>query len=389
MRGKTTIWKDITSAEERKTLTKGVTVARPYRSKLIVKTLGADGAYSRQAITDTTEVLTVNLEKETSFYIRKPDEIQSNYKTANLYSDDSIKAQDEWIDGQVLAEAANANSVVGAYEIAGTGSASDGLGITVTTSNILSIFSKVRMKMKRKHIPKNDRWAVLSQEIFEVLVQFLQGKDSNYGDLVGKNPNEVGKWGGFRLFVTEGCYWTGVLNFETNPTANDTIVINGVTFTFKADTITTAGYIHICSDAENTLNQLVSAINTPGTSVTEATNAGFYALSAADQLLLDGIVAVDGATELQLKGYGVGYIEVSETLSAAADIWTTTEQIQHNLFGQGRPIDLVIQKYPSLAMVPRSGYVGQDFVSWFLAGLLSFVEGADTLVDLQARSDAF
>jgi len=53
---------------------------------------------------------------------------------------------------------------------------------------------------------------------------------------------------------------------------------------------------HICSDAEKTLNQLISAINTPGTSVAEDTDTGFVKLTAANQIKMYGITATDGAT---------------------------------------------------------------------------------------------
>lgn len=392
-RGKLTIYKDICSFEERATLVKGAAVVRPYRSALVVKALGDDGTFTRQALTDTSETLTVNQEPSVASYIKDPDAIQSNYKTANEYSDDAMKRLDEHIDGDVLGEYSSASSIVANYEMGGGGSASDGIGFTLTTSNVMQVFGKVNKKLDRKHVARKDRWAVISPEFFDILWQFIGGKESALGDKVGTNPNEIGVYGGFRLFVSEQTGWSARLEFGTNPTANDTVVINGVTFTFKADTITTAGYIHICSDAENTLNQLVAAINTPGTSVTEATDAGFYALSAADQALLAGITATDGATYMTLKGEGHGFVAVSETLSAASDIWTTTKQLQHNLFGQGKPIDLVMQKAPNLAMKDRSdatyGYVGKDFVAWAMYGLKTFAEGADALVDVQIRSDAF
>jgi len=392
-RGKLTIYKDICSFEERATLVKGAAVKRPYRSALVVKALGDDGAYIRQALTDTAETLTVNQEPSIAAYVTDSDAIQSNYKTMNHYSDDAMKRIDEFVDGDVLGEYASASSIVANYEMGGGGSASDGIGFTLTTSNVMQVFGKANKKIDRKHVARKDRWAVISPEFFDILWQFIGGKESALGDKVGTNPNEIGVYGGFRLFVSEQTGWSARLEFATNPTANDTITINGAVFTWKADTITTAGYIHICSTAALSLDQLVSAINTPGTSVTEATDAGFYALSTANQNALSGIVATDGTTYMTLKGEGYGFIAVSEGLSAAADIWTTTKQLQHNLFGQGKPIDLVMQKVPKIQLKDRSdasyGYTGQDFVVWGLYGLKTFAEGADALVDVQIRSDAF
>ena len=45
---------------------------------------------------------------------------------------------------------------------------------------------------------------------------------------------------------------------------------------------------------------------------------------------------------------GKGYIAVSDTADDASSLWDTTKQLQHQLFGQGKPIDLVVQEYPNI-----------------------------------------
>ncbi|MEK0338346.1 MAG: hypothetical protein QQN41_13030, partial [Nitrosopumilus sp.] len=90
---------------------------------------------------------------------------------------------------------------------------------------------------------------------------------------------------------------------------------------------------------------------------------------------------------LYLKVEGKGYVALTEGLTAAS--WVANKTIQHNLFGQGRPIDLVIQKYPKMVTQVRSDYVGRDFISWELYGLKTFEEGKDQLVDVQSRADSF
>lgn len=395
MRGKTTIYKDICNFEEKAVLVKGTAVTRPYRSQLVVKTLGEDGSYTRQAITDTPETLTINQKKVIAIYVTDVDAIQSNYNTKNLYADDAMRYHDEWVDGDVLGEYANASSVVGAYEIAGTGSASDGIGFTLSVDNIDKVLSKVRIKMKNKHIPMKDRWAAVSQEFFEVLIQRLAGKDSALGDKVGTNPNEMGFYGGFRWFVTEGTGWSAVLSLNNYCTEGDTIVINGVTFTAMATPETgVPGSFDIENSAANQAITLAKAINNSEEYAAEAGAADLYfELTEANRKKMSGIVATASTTYVLLKGEGVGYIVVSKTTNDSATVFVTGKQIQHNLFGQGKPIDVVIQKYPNIKFVPRSdasyGYVGEDMVSWQLYGLKTFKEGADTLVDVQCRCEAY
>jgi len=389
VRGKTTLYKDICSFEEKATLVKGTAVSRPYRSKLVVKTLGADGSYSRQAVTDTVETLTIDTQKETSLYVTDVDALQSNYATKNLYAADAMTAQDEYLDGQVLAESANAGSVVGAYEIAGTGSLADGLGFTLTTDNIMKMFSKVASKQKKKHVPMKDRWAILSSEAYEVLWQFIAGRESMLGDKVGQNPNEIGVYHNNRLFVTEGCYWTANLVVNSTASDGDTVTINGVTFTFETSTLDAIGKVKAETSAAVCIDNLVAAINNSEALAASTLGTAYYELTAANRLLLDGLVAVDHTTYMTLKGYGVGYVTVAEGLTDVASVWTAAEQVQHILFGQGKPIDLVVQKYPNTKMVPRSGYVGEDLVVWQLFGKKTFKEGADTMVDVLVRTDAY
>lgn len=387
---KSKVFKMISNMEEQKLLKNGDKVHRPYRSALTYNAMGSEGSYTRQDITDTDESLTIDQKPETTFYVQEVDEIQSNYKTANEYATDAGDVIGDAIDGDVLGEYDQAASTIANYEITGNGSAGDGIGFTLSTSNIYQVFSQANRKLDQLNIKMENRWAVISPQFRQILWDYIQGKDSTLGDTTGTNGN-IGTYGGFNLYLSNNLGGSTRLEFGTNPTANDTVVINGVTITFVATLSAASGAteVHICASAAATLDSLVAFINAPGTSVTEATNAGISSATAAEQVLLKGITATDGTTYMTLKGEGSSYIPVSETLTAAADIWTTTKQLQHCLFGQGNPVDLVLQKYPNLRIKDRDGYIGKDYVTWTLFGLKTFAEGTKQLVDVQLRSDAY
>ncbi len=358
---------------------------RPYMADVVVNTLGSEGSYTRQDITSTDEYLTCNVEKEATFYIKDIDQWQSHYPTREKMAKRCGTKLTNWVDGDVLGEYDQATYDVDDYDFGGT----NGNGITLTTSNVASIFTKAGRKLG---VADNDqeesKWAVISEQFYEILLEKLEGKESALGDQVGTN-GKVGKFMGFNLYKSNAVGWSGRLEFGTNPTNGDTITINGVTLTFVSTLGTTAGNVHIASDAAHTLDILVAAINTPGTSVAEDTDTGFVALSAANQALLKGITATDGSTYMTLKAEGKGSVAVSETLTATADIWTTTSQIQHCLFGQGKPIDLVLQKAPKMTLKDRDGYIGQDVVNYIVYGLKTFADGARRLVDVKINSSAF
>lgn len=385
----TAVFTMIANYEERANLQSGDTVDRPYMTSLYAKTLADTGAIARHDLTITSEKLTVNQKKEVSFFVQKFNEIQASIKFTDKFATHVGKVLINQIDGVVLGEYEQADSVIGNYEMAASGSSGDGIGFVLTTSNILKVFTKAKRKLNRLNIPQNDRWAVISGEFEDILMQYLAGKESALGDSTGKNGH-IGKYMGFQLYLSNALAWSGRLEAATLFDEASTVVVNGVTFTTNATMSSSEGGLHLVDSATHCNTNFAAAINAPDTSITEATATGFTAFTTAAYLkALEGITATAAATYVTLVAEGKGYIAVSETLAAAADIWTTTKQLQHQLFGQGKPIDLVVQKYPEIEVQVRSGYVGRDFITWDLYGVKTFDEGDACLVDCQTRSDAY
>lgn len=380
-------------------LTKGQTVARSYASDVTVNDMGGDGSYSTQAVTDTQETLTINKEKEASIYIKKLDELQAHLPVKQKYGRKLANALVNQIDGDVL---------LAAYQGAGTTlddgdfSGTDGNGLTVTANNVATVFTTAMQKLRLKNVVYNNRFragmqlevpdgmpiAVISPEILSYIELYLGGKDTLLGDQVSRNGYS-GYFMGFNLFISNALPWTGTLLMGTNPTDGDTVTINGVTFTWKTTLGSTAGNIHICSDAAHSVANLVASINAPGTTVASATDAGFVAVSTANQRLLKNITATDGTTEVTIVSSGWGTVVVSETLTAAADVWTTTVQKLHCLFALSKSLSLVVQKSPSLEENFVSGKIGRDYIAWTVYGIKVFVDQAPMLIDLAVNSSSF
>ncbi len=390
-RSKTAVYRAITSFEEAKTLAKGDIVRRPYRSSLVVNTMGSEGSYTRQDITDTDDYLEIDQEKEITFYVRDVDALQSNYKTANLYADDAGNRSGEYIDGQILGEYDQATSTVDDGDLGGT----DDNGLTLTISNVLKTLIQAKKKLTALDIPLNNRWGVISSEFEAILTEYLSGKESQLGDSTGKNGH-IGRYQGFDLFVSNNLCWSGSLVTSATLANGDTFTIAGVTWTLVTDASNAAaGEIDLGSTNDLTVANIIAAVNNAeGTAAnTQSATAEYWELTAANRKIItkNGIVASDGGTydSVAIKAYGASVVAVSEVIVDATDIWTTTAQIQHQLFGQGKSIDAVIQKYPHMEFKDRTGYIGKDFVNWFVMGIKTFHEGCDHLVDVMIRTDAF
>lgn len=383
-------FRDLANFEEQAVLKKGDKVHRPYRSNLSVNDMGAEGSYTRQDVSDTDENLTVDQEKEVSFYIKEIDEIQSSYDLMNKWADDAARALSNGIDGAFQAEVANANAVVDDADFGGTSAN----GFTLTEDNVYKPFTIASRKLDNTNSPQEGRFACLSPEYCSVLEDYLTQRETPWGDKVGER-GYVGMFKGFAIYKTLAAYSTYVLSLVTQPTDGDTVTLNipnnegtrtTITFTFKTTLGSTAGNVLIGGSADVARANLVGLINTPGT-----TDLNGVALSATNQALLKNVTAINDNTAdtLTLNATGKGYVVVGKTLTDATDTWTPAKQLQHQMFGVKGAIDLVIQVAPRLRLNPRDGFIGRDVVSWNIFGKKTFAEGARRLVDVKIRADQF
>lgn len=404
------VYPAITNYRLKKDLKKGDTVKRTYARQFVANDMGGGGEFSRQTIVDTEESLEINKEKETSFYVKKLDELQSHLPTQERHARGASMALHQQIDADVLGEYANMNSALDAASFAGT----SGNGIEITSSNIPQVFSNVTILLQRANImvnvaskftavklkdmeQENMGVAVISPNVYGAILERLDGKDSALGDSVGVQGH-VGKYMGYQLFVSNALTWTGTLYMATNPTDGDTVSILGVTYTFKATLGSTAGNIHIASTVDITRANFAEAINNPSTTEAEDTDTGYVALGTtpdangfSDQDKLKNVTATNDNTAdtISIVAKGKGHVVVAETFTAAADGWTAAKQIQHCLIGVAGAIDLVIQQEPELDVRKRDGYVGRDVVTWCAYGVKTFNDGKPRLVDVKVRTDAF
>lgn len=381
-------FRELVNLQEESLLSKGDTVNKPYRSLLSVNTLGSEGSYTRQDVTDTNESLSIDQEKEVSFYIRDLDEIQSNYATASEYAKHAAQVLSNAIDGDVLAEAANATHTVDDADMGGTADE----GITLTTSNISTLFLAASEKLDRTNSPEQGRFAVLSPQICRILKDYLVNRETAWGDKVGEN-GFVGMYDNFAIYKSNALYWTGVLSLVTQPTDGDTVTLNipnalgtrtTITFTFKTTLGSTAGNVLIGGSADVARANLATLITTPGT-----TTANGVALTAANQALLKGVTGTNDndADTLTVAAQGKGFIVVGETLTDATDTWTATTLLQHALFGVKGAISMAMQVRPNMLVKSRDGYIGSDIVSWNVYGIKTFADGARQLVNAEIRTD--
>lgn len=383
-------------------LTKGQTVARSYASDVMVNDMGGDGSYSTQPITDTQETLVINKEKEASIYIKKLDELQAHLPLKQKYGRKLANALVNQIDGDVLLAAyQGAGTAMDDGSFAGTA----GNGFVVTANNVATVFTTAMQKLRLNNVVYNKRFqggmqlevpegmpiAVISPEILSYIELYLGGKDTLLGDQVSRN-GYAGYFMGFNCFVSNALPWTATLAMATNPTDGDTMVVNGVTITFRATLTGTGPEVHIASTVDITRANTAEYLNLAGSaSEVEGADAGYTAASRAQQRLLKNMVWTNNNTPdtLTCVASGWGTVEVSETFTAAGNIWTVGKEQLHNIFGLSKSVSLVVQKKPDMEENYVSGKIGRDYIAWTVYGIKVFKDQQPMLVSLAVDSTAF
>lgn len=384
--------------EERANLTNGQAVTRPRKSLMTAQTYTRGSDSTVQTLTDAAETLTVNTAKISTFSIDDFDAIQSNYKLQNEYADDAAMTVANTMDADFYNQYQFATSVITAADFGGSAAQ----GVTLSTSNVLSVLFKATQKLRQQNVDITGRFEMndklvgmgfgsFSPQFLNALEEYDAGRETPGGDTDFTN-GYVRTKAGLDIYATNNLSWSGILGLATTPTDGDTVTINGVVFTFRTVLGVTAGNVLIGGSADVARANLTALINDPtvttanGVAVS-STRPNNFTLSDAEKM--DQLTATNdnALNTMTIVGLGVSYITVSDTLTAAADSWTS--QIQHNLIGRKKAIDMVIQKDLNVKVSEIPLQLGVYVKPNALYGVKTFNEGARQIVDVQINTSAW
>lgn len=151
-----------------------------------------------------------------------------------------------------------------------------------------------------------------------LLTQYFVGNGFNEGDVALRN-GFFGRAAGMEFYVSNNLKFSQTLQMATKPTATDTVVIKGVTFTFVSTIGTTAGNVLIGADVAASQTNIRTLVNAPGT-----TTATGVALSLENQRKFTNqqvSMAAWSANTAVVTAYGK--IAGTETFTDATDTWGT------------------------------------------------------------------
>lgn len=378
---KENVFRNIASFREEATLRDGQEVDRPYRANITVENISRNTALTAQDLTASSDKLTVNKHKGTLLYVDQIDKIQNKWDAAKAWSEEAAVRLSNQIDAECLYEATSADSTVD-YNDLDSGQTA-GLPALVTSSNVFKLFTVAGRKLTAQNVPQTGRFAVISPEVHQALVEYVGGKESAFGDRTSEAGN-VGRFMGFDLFVSNNLTGSARWTPGNQPSDGDTITIAGITFTFETGSLDAAGKVKSETSTAVTLDNLVAFINAGGG---DSVPTQGYALSAANQRICQNLVAVDGTTYVEVFHKGTANISVAG--SDPADTWTY--KTQHLLFGQRGAIDLVIQKEPGVEMASTvaAGKLGMNILPYTLFGVKTFYDMKQRILDVEVDSSNY
>lgn len=368
----------------------GDEVERPYRSDVVAEKYAKGTALTAQDLTYVSDTLLLDQLYSLLMYVDDVDKLQNKYNSVRLWSEEAGQRLGIKLDALVLFQAYNAQSgnEVDASELGGTLTE----GITLTVSNMASIFGEINEKMDDENIPDGpgDRYFAFTPLYYNKLWQYIGGKESMLGDRTGQT-GQIGQYGGLNLFkspnVTGSAKWIPA----DNPANGDTLTIESVSFQFVSTINTVAGNILQTTDLAATLAVLVAFINNGG--VEGGTGCGAtlcQSLTTANQRKVQNWFATED--DVSMTVYVKGTPSLTVTGSESADTWLAKTKVQNCLAGRKIAISTAIQTKPmvdvQMASTVSAGKRGTNVMPLVVAGVKVFNQGTKELCRVEIRTDS-
>lgn len=330
-------------------------------------------------ISDERETLTVDQDKMTLFNLSQKEMVQAGPLNPGTVIGGQVATKlATYVDADVLAETRNA------FADFDTGSLTtlnaNGTPITLNSTTVPQMVSRMPAILRRNNQNLSNLAFVTDSIAISDMFQYLLGKNADFVNALFQNGYVNEQVASAEVYVSENLTGEAVLAMATTPTANDTVVINGVTFTFVV-TPSTAGQVKIGGSADAARANLTLAVN-GGT----ITSNEYVELSAADRRTISRTYRITAtndntANTMTIVGIGAGRMTLTETFTATPDVWS--KNFIHSYFGKKGAIDVVVQKEVKMEMLPEPKQPGsRNIASTIIYGIKTFFDGKQKFLDV-------
>lgn len=349
-----------------------------------VRSVTRGAASTIDPVTDSSELLTINLEKEAAFHISDGEVTQAGPLNPGerIGSEIAVKVAVD-LDGRCFAEVLNALYSFDTGDL--TTLTSSGTPITLNSTTVPQMVTRMPAKLRKfnNQMPNTNMVLVVDSYAAGDVSLYLLGKNIDLAEYVFKN-GYTGDVSTAKMYISENLTGTAVFYMPQTPTDGDKVNVNGVIFTFKTTLSSgpaVAGEVLIGGSADVARANLVALLNTPGTSTANGT-----ALASADIITItDGLKITatndNTADTATIVGIGSGRFIPSGTLTNTNNTWS--KNYINAYFGKRGAIDLVVQDMKPVDMRPTSDRRGTNVFSSYLAGIKTFADGAKKFLNVK------
>jgi hypothetical protein len=372
---KTLVSKEVMNTRFESTLRYGESVERVSYdiSGVQVRDVTRGAASTIDTISDSSELLNINLEKEAVFHISDGEVTQAGPLNPGEVIGGKIGhkvAQD--LDHRCFLEVRNAANTFDAGDL--TTLASTGTPITLSSTTVPQMTTRMAAKLRKKENQEVSMNMALVVDAYAAadIEQYLMGKDIDIAGSVFKN-GYAGVVRNAVMYVSENLAGE-VTQVVDVATADEFLTIEGVTFTAKA-TPSAAGEFDIAGSVDaqgQIMEDMINGTGTPGAT-------SYIALSDADRDTLTNAqitASYDSDTDtLTITGSG--------RLTYSTDLSGTTTEWLNAYFGKKGAIDLVVQDMKEVDMRPTDDRRGTNVFSSYLAGIKVFTDGSKKFLQVK------
>ena len=381
---KVTVSMDVCNSDLRANLEFGASVVRPRAiiDGVRVRDYTKGTNYTIDPVSDVKETLDVNRSKIAVVRIDRTEKVQmKNLTPSEFFGMEIALKVAAYVDGDALALSRSFNTF-DAGNVGGTAGQPIDLD---TAGNVEKTLAKaagtVRAQIKGRQLESlvyvTDSLAVASIEIV------LMGKQFDLAESVWKN-GFAGPVRSAQLYVSENLSANADITFNTQPTAAQTFVISGFTYTFVAAIGATPGNVLIGGSAAATRANLVAALNQgagAGTTYVAWTDAhpDYFASVWADLRL----TAVDDAsTKLTIATTGSGRLAITTNATGAV----VNFNLINTPFMVRGAIDLVVQDQVEGEAIPDPYQMADIVRSFVLYGVKMFTASIKRGVNVKVKA---
>lgn len=344
-------------------------------SNVVVRDTTRGSASTIDTVTDSSELLTVNIEKEAVFHISDGEATQAGpLNPGEVIGGKIAHKVSQNLDYKLFSEVSNAANTFDNGDL--TTLSSTGTPITPSSTTVPQMTTRMAAKLRyaeNQEVSTNMAFVVDSYLASDI-EQYLMGKDIDIAGSVFKN-GYAGVVRNAVMYVSENLQGE-VTQIVDVATADETVTINGVTFTAKA-TPSTAGEFDIAGSVDAQGAIMANMINGAATGQDSAT--GYFEVSAADRAILTNAEVeatyVDATDTLTITA--AGRIIFSTTMSGTVTKWLNC------YFGKKGAIDMVVQDLSPVDMRPTDDRRGTNVFSSFLAGIKTFTDGSKKFLNVK------